>query len=108
VSEEALVARLVLHALAHACDAGEHAPPLELSPGEQLVRTHAPAADPVHALLEGRVRTVTVHRDARLEADEPFAGVILSGSFNPLHCGHETMLRVAGKFLGCRWPTSCR
>jgi hypothetical protein len=43
---------------------------------------------------------VTVHPDARLVPDEPFAGVILSGSFNPLHCGHETMLRVAGKFLG--------
>jgi hypothetical protein len=41
-----------------------------------------------------------VHPDARLVPDEPFAGVILSGSFNPLHCGHETMLRVAGKFLG--------
>jgi hypothetical protein len=52
--EEALVARLVLHALAHACDAGEHAPALDLLPGEQVVRTHAGAGDPVHALLADR------------------------------------------------------
>jgi nicotinamide mononucleotide (NMN) deamidase PncC len=95
--EESLIASLVVHALANAC--GIEVPPLDVLPGEQVVRTHAAFADPVQLLLEGRARTVTVHTDGRLVADEPFTGVLLSGSFNPLHCGHETLLRVAGKFL---------
>jgi nicotinamide mononucleotide (NMN) deamidase PncC len=96
--EEALVAQLVIHALANTC--GVDVPPIDVLPGEQVVRTHAAFADPVQSLIEGRVRTVTVHTDGRLVADEPFTGVLLSGSFNPLHCGHETLLRVASKFLG--------
>jgi nicotinamide mononucleotide (NMN) deamidase PncC len=95
--EEALVAQLVIHALAGTC--GIDAAPIDVLPGEQVVRTHAAFADPVLSLLEGRVRTVTVHTDGRLIPDEPFSGVLLSGSFNPLHCGHETLLRVAGQFL---------
>jgi hypothetical protein len=55
--------------------------------------------DPIHLLLDDHAKTVTVHTDGRLAANERFAGALLSGSFNPLHCGHETLLRVAGKFL---------
>ena len=100
LAEEALVARLVVHALADAC--GVDVPAVEVLPGEEVLRTRVAFADPVHLLLDGKARTVLVHTDGRLAADEPFRGAILSGSFNPLHCGHETLLRVAGKFLGTR------
>ena len=68
--EETVVARLVLHALADAC--GIETAPIELLPGEQIVRTHCEFADPVHALLENRARTVSAHADGRLISDEPF------------------------------------
>lgn len=97
LGEESLVAGLIIRALAHAC--GVDVPPLDVMPGEQVIRTHAAFADPVHLLLDKRARTVTVHTDGRLTPDERFAGAILSGSFNPLHCGHETLLRVAGFYL---------
>lgn len=97
LGEETLVAGLIVRALAHAC--GVEAPPLDVFPGEQVVRTHVAFPDPVHLLLDGHAKTVTVHTDGRLTADERFAGALLSGSFNPLHCGHETLLRVAGTYL---------
>ena len=99
LGEESLIANLIVHALAHAADLSG-AVPLDLRPGEQVVRTRAASADAVHLLLAEQVRTVTAHTDGRLTTDEPFSGALLSGSFNPLHCGHETLLRVAGKFLG--------
>lgn len=95
--EETVVARLVVHALAMACHTD--APTLNLLQDEQLIQAHHDSADAVHLLLDERARTATAHPDGRMTADERFAGVLLSGSFNPLHCGHETMLRVAGKFL---------
>jgi hypothetical protein len=97
LAEETLVARLILSALAEAC--GVDSAPVELLPGEELVRTRVEIPDPVHLLLEGMARSVTVHPDGRLAPDEPFAGALLSGSFDPLHCGHETLLRVAGNML---------
>jgi hypothetical protein len=97
LAEESLVAALIVRALAEAC--GVEAPPAEVLPGEEVLRTRTEFPDPVHLLLDGTARTVTVHTDGRLTPDEPFRGAVLSGSFNPLHCGHETLLRVAGKFL---------
>lgn len=98
-AEETTVARLVVHALASAC--GVESPSLEWPANEAVHRSRHEGPDPVPLLLAGSARTVTVHpADRRRRADEPFTGAVLSGSFNPLHCGHETMLRVAGKFLG--------
>jgi hypothetical protein len=98
LAEETLVAALIVRALAEAC--GIDAPTVNVLPGEEVFRARVEFPDPVHLLLEGTARTVTVHTDGRLTPDEPFTGALLSGSFNPLHCGHETLLRVAGKVLG--------
>lgn len=98
IGEETVIARLIVHALAVTC--GVDAPPMHRVAREELVRVRHGSADPVRLLLGHQARTVTVHPDGRLVPEEPFAGAVLSGSFNPLHCGHETMLRVAGKFLG--------
>jgi hypothetical protein len=98
--EESAIARLVLHALAEATRV--ESPPVQWLAGEQLHHTGHAILDPVHELLEGRAHTVTIHPGGRVAAEEPFAGALLSGSFNTLHCGHETMLRVAGRFLGVR------
>ena len=96
--EETVIARLVVNALAAACGVGGIAS--ELADGEDLRVKRHEDPDAIHLLLNGRATTVTVHPDRRRTADESFNGALLSGSFNPLHCGHETMLRVAGKFMG--------
>jgi hypothetical protein len=100
LGEEAVIAGLIVHALATACGVGDAPPPPALVAGERVVRARRDAPDPVHLLLEGWVESVAIHPDGRLAPDERFAGALLSGSFNPLHCGHETLLRAAGRFTG--------
>lgn len=96
--EEAVIARLIVNAVAAASGVGEIA--LELADRENLRVERHDEPDAVNLLLNGLVNSVTVRPDRRRTAHEPFSGALLSGSFNPLHCGHETMLRVAGRFTG--------
>lgn len=97
--EETVVAQLVVRALAAACKV-EPLPPIDLSEGEQVETSFTPAEDPLLQLLEGGARWVVVGRDGRLAADEPVErAALLSGSFNPLHAGHEAMARAAGRRL---------
>ena len=97
--EETTIARLIVHALASACGVSTAAGP-DLLSGEVVRHARHDDPDPITMLLSGGASTVTVHPDRRYVANEPFSGALLSGSFNPLHCGHETMLRVAARFLG--------
>ena len=46
------------------------------------------------------VRTVTVHPDGRVVADEAVPWAILPGSFDPLHHGHERLATVASEIVG--------
>lgn len=99
LGEETLVSQLVLRALLAACGIGDHAP-LDLLPEEQVQETRAEAADPLERLLAGAAQTVTVEADGDMLADAPFQGGLLSGSFNPLHAGHERLAQVAAVVLG--------
>ncbi len=74
---------------APAAEAAEEAPEAEAeAPAPEAPAPEAPAP-----------RTVAVLRDGRRLADEPFVGALLSGSFNPLHIGHQQLLAAAGAFL---------
>ena len=54
-------------------------------------------ADPVEALLEGKVQTVEFS-GGNVVVDAPRAGrVYMAGSFNPLHDGHRGMLAAVLK-----------
>ncbi len=46
---------------------------------------------------------MTVASDGLRLADAPVSGVLLSGSFNPLHAGHEQLAHAAGTALGLPW-----
>lgn len=97
--EEAVVSRLILRAIAGV--SGVSAPvPLDLIAGEQVTMLHEQLPDPIALLLNGAARSVTVHPDGRRSADAPVAGVLLSGSFNPLHAGHERLAQAAAQVLG--------
>ena len=54
-------------------------------------------ADPVQALLDGKVQTVEFS-NGNVGVDAPRSGrVYMAGSFNPLHDGHRGMLAAALK-----------
>jgi hypothetical protein len=50
-------------------------------------------------LLAGRISTLTVTADGQVRADDPPQGALLSGSFNPLHWGHEALAAAAARYL---------
>ncbi|HEX9372937.1 MAG TPA: hypothetical protein VF897_18125, partial [Roseiflexaceae bacterium] len=97
--EEQLVSQLLVRAIAAACGV---AAPVEVATlaGEQVATAYAPLEDPIARLLDGSARTVVVAPDGTMAADAPVAGAILSGSFNPLHAGHERLAQAASEFLG--------
>lgn len=98
LGEEEMVSRVVLQALAAAC----HVPPapLALASDETLDVECVPALDPLADLLAGVVRQIVVHPDGRAVANERVTGAVLSGSFNPLHAGHEQLALAAAALLG--------
>jgi nicotinamide mononucleotide (NMN) deamidase PncC len=97
--EEALVSRLLLRAIAVACGIEDRAP-LDLRADERVQAETIAEADPLVLLLEGAARSVTVAPDGRHAADESVHGVLVSGSFNPLHVGHEGLAHAASQLLG--------
>lgn len=51
-------------------------------------------------LLAGRLATLTVAPDGATRGDDPPAGALLSGAFDPLHAGHEGMAAAAAALTG--------
>jgi hypothetical protein len=56
--------------------------------------------DPIEQLLAGAISTLTIKADGTTAPDDPPAGVILSGAFNPLHSGHRELARAAARLTG--------
>jgi nicotinamide mononucleotide (NMN) deamidase PncC len=98
LGEETVVSQLIVRALLRACGVPAEAP-LELLAGEELEEAGAPATDLLARLLDGTVRMVRVEPDGDMAADMPVEGGLLSGSFNPLHAGHERLAQVASVLL---------
>jgi hypothetical protein len=98
LGEEALVSRLLLHAIARACDLAP--PPLSLAAGDHLQEDDTLATDPLARLLRGELSHVLVHPNGAHEEAPPVQGALLSGSFRPLHEGHERLIAKAAAQLG--------
>jgi hypothetical protein len=97
-AEETLVSRLLLHAIARACDLAPL--PLGLTAADDLQEEAIPATDPLARLLAGEISHVLVHPDGQHEESPPVQGALLSGSFRPLHQGHERLIGQAAAQLG--------
>lgn len=100
-SEEDIVSRLVLRALVEAGDLAPdvHIPldiPNPLDKSEVIERRHI---DPLEQFLAGEIDAVTVRPDGKILAGVSHVGGVLSGSFDPLHEGHERLARVAAGLL---------
>jgi hypothetical protein len=99
LGEEQLVSQLLLQAIAVGCGVAVTVP-LALLAGEQVETARDSADDPIARLLDGTAQTVLVAPDGTLLADQPISGALLSGSFNPLHAGHERLAQAAAATLG--------
>jgi hypothetical protein len=95
-TEEALVGRVLINAVAGACGLAP-ALPLDLRDNER-VETRC-SSDALRQLLDGTLQCMTFCADGRWLSDAPFSGALLSGSFNPLHAGHLRLLDVAARVL---------
>jgi hypothetical protein len=98
LGEERLVSQLVLRAIAIACGIAATVP-LGILAGEQVEPARETVDDPIARLLDGTARTVLVAPDGPPLADQPVVGALLSGSFNPLHAGHERLAQAAAAAL---------
>lgn len=97
--EEQLISMLVIRAIAEASGvAGEL--PIELIDGEHIEVIETADMDPVALLLEGTAQSVVVDVNGERRAGAPVRGALLSGSFNPLHQGHERLAHTAARVLG--------
>ena len=97
--EDEIASLLVLRALAESAAVPFDAD-LKLDASERVQTTTIAYPDAIAALMAGHVEIATVHPDGRQRAEEPVSGGILSGSFNPLHQGHEEMAQAASRMLG--------
>ena len=90
--EERLVGRLLLNAIAKACGVASRLT-LDLLEGERVEQTGTLAQPPWRDLLLGKVEVIcTCGRP-------PAPSAIFSGAFNPLHQGHQRMVRNAAEIL---------
>ena len=55
--------------------------------------------DAIEQLVAGKIDRVAAWADGRLDPAAPAPGVLLPGSFNPVHDGHRRLARVAEEIL---------
>jgi hypothetical protein len=94
-AEEDLVSRAIVMWLARACGVATQSPASLLDPDEHSAETIVASTDPVDRLLAGELDRVTTRPDGQMMQSAPQPLVVLPGSFNPLHFGHELLARVA-------------
>ena len=97
-AEDNIVSKLILRALTESADI-EFNLDLELAASEQVHTRRISYADPIAALMAAHIDLAIVHPDGRIAADQPVRGGILSGSFNPLHRGHQALAQTAARIL---------
>lgn len=96
--EEYLISLLIIRAIANAC--GVAAPDLALESSEVLEVREEVHPDPLTLLLRGDIERVSIGKDGRIHLDDAPPVALLSGSFNPLHAGHEQLAQAAASLLG--------
>ena len=94
-AEEDLVSHAIVLWLAHACGIAAPSPRDLLEADEHFAEATIACDEPIDRLLAGDVDRVTAQPDGQLLLSAPRPGVLLPGSFNPVHAGHVLLARIA-------------
>jgi hypothetical protein len=97
--EEAVLDAVLLNALAEAFGIQPRLP-MEFLPDEALAVERLPAFGALAAFLQQQVPAVCIEIDGRIRTEAPRPGLVLPGSFNPLHEGHLRLAVVASQMMG--------
>jgi nicotinic acid mononucleotide adenylyltransferase len=97
--EETVADLVLLNALAEVCGVAERVM-VPLLPGEEVVKEEFDPGRPLAELLAGRLAALWVRPDGRMRPDGPAPGLLLPGSFNPLHEGHCALAATAARLAG--------
>ena len=101
LQEDRVVSLLVMRALAEVGDIM-----FDVTPGligeETIEVSRVSYCDALEALVAGHVSTAVLEVDRPPAADGRVTGVILAGSFDPLHDGHRQLAEVASRILSAQ------
>ena len=97
--EEEIVSLLIVQALSEFSGLDPELD-LGLTPGDSLEIERADRPGPLGQLLDGEARWLVRGPDRRLEVEGQVPGVLLPGSFNPVHEGHREMMTAATELTG--------
>ncbi len=93
--EEDLVSRAIVLFLAKGCGLTAPSPRSLLDADEFFEETAVAAEDTIDRLLAGALDRVTAQPDGQMILSAPPPGMVMPGSFNPIHAGHVSLARVA-------------
>lgn len=93
LAEETLIATMIIDAIAGASAAARL--PIQLLPREQIISDIQETPDPVDLLWAAQTPYVAVEKSGHRQPAPPVRGIVYSGSFNPLHFGHEALAAAA-------------
>ena len=97
--EEQIVSLLILQALSEFSGLNPELD-LGLTVGDTLEVERTPQPEPLDQLLNGEARWVVRRPDGELEVEGDVPGILLPGSFNPVHVGHREMIAAAVAMSG--------
>jgi hypothetical protein len=94
-AEDDLVSRAIILWLANACGIAAPSPRSLLDADEHFAEMVVATGDAIDQLLMGELDRITVQPDGQMMLSAPRPGVLLPGSFNPVHKGHLSLAKVA-------------
>jgi hypothetical protein len=97
--EEQIVTALLLKAITQTSGIAPPPPP-KLLDDERIIEQTTRDPDPLDLLQSGSATAVFIDQSGRRQTQSPPPAVIYSGSFNPLHFGHEALAATAARLTG--------
>jgi hypothetical protein len=94
--EEEVLDRVLLNSLAEALGVPDRLS-VTLLAGEEIVVETRTESEALASFLAGKTPTLLVEADGRMRPDASKPGLLLPGSFNPLHEGHLRLAQVASE-----------